>query len=310
MKSRFAIPAALVATCAFAFTASGEQSITLKQAYPLGKKIHQTIELTQKMKMEGIPGAPGGDAGMNMTNKIDMGMSFDVQKHGEGKKSVIAYDKMAMALDAGVFKQSFDSDDDGSPFAGLVGKKITVIYDKDEQVESVEGLDELLEGAGTDPTAGMLIQQMLSEEQVKQTMNQGLLQDVPDKELKIGDKWDFDMTTPLPQGGGKIVVKGTYTVKKFETFEEHPCVVIRMDGKLETEGKQKMNIQGQQMDMEFKDSTFEGDIYFDNKLGLPRKTDMLTKMKMSMALGDIAPDITMDMNMTMISKISKIEDSK
>ena len=62
--------------------------------------------------------------------------------------------------------------------------------------------------------------------------------------------------------------------------------------------------------MEFKDSQFEADIYFDNKLGLPRKTDMLMMMNIAMSMPALGMDMTMDMNMTMTSKVTKVEDSK
>ena len=306
MKTRFVISTALLATFAFTLSASAEEkSIKLKQGFPVDKKIHQSIVMNQKMKMGGVPGAPDG-GGMNMTNKITMDMSMDVKKHGEDqKKAVMKYEKMAMLMDAGIFKQEFSSDDDqpGNPFSQIVGKAITLIYDKDDQVQSVEGMDDLVGGAAAQPGVGEMLKQIFSEEQMKQTMNQGLLQMIPDRPLKVGDHWDYTMETPMPQGMGKMTVAGKYTLKRFDEYEGNQCAVIGMEGRLESEGKNVMEVQGQQIEMEFGDSKFEGDIYFDNELGLPRKSDMLTKIKMTM--GVAGQNMTMDMNMTMINKITK-----
>ena len=310
MKMKLAIPTMLMATMACTMLpAAAQESIKLNQAFPVGKKIHQSMVMNQKMKMGGIPGAPEGQ-GMNMTNKITMDMSMDIKKHGaDQKKAVVKYERMAMSMDAGIIKQEFDSDsDDGNPFTAIAGKEITLIFDKDDKVVEVEGADQLLGDAAAQPGIGDMLGQFMSEEQLKEMMSQGLLQNVPEKELKIGDFWEYDMETPMPQGMGKLKVTGKYTLKRFDKYEGHPCAVIAMEGSLKSEGKSKMNMQGQEIEMEFKDSKFEGDIFFDNKLGLPRKSDMLTKMKMEM--GILGQSMSMDMNMTMISKITKIEDGK
>lgn len=311
MKLRFTEPTTLLTALAVALTAAlaqGQDTITLNQALPVGKKIHQSMEMNQKMKMGGIPGAPEGQ-GMNMTNQIGMDMSMDVKKDGEGKKAVVKYERMRMLIDAGVFKQEFDSNaDDGNPFTAIVGKEMTLVYDKDDELQSVEGVDELLGDAAAQPGAGQMLQQLFSKEQMEQMVNQSMLHDLPDGEIKVGDKWDFKMEQPMPQGMGKLTVTGNYTLKRFEDLDGIPCAVIAMEGKFESEGKSKMNMNGQEIEMEFTDSKFEGDIYFDNKLGLPRKSDMLTKMKMKMGL--LGQTMTMDMNMTMINKVTKVEDSK
>ena len=240
MKHTYAISTALVASFAFAFSAAAEEkSILLKQSLPVGKKIHQLTEMNQKMKMGGIPGAPDG-GGMNMTNKIDMGMTMDISKAGEGKKAVIEYGNMKMAMDAGIFKQEFDSKDPGNPFSAIAGKKLTVIYDKDDNIEKVEGVDELLGDAAAQPGIGDMLKGIFSEDQIENMVKQGLLQMVPKKSIKIGDSWPYTMETPMPQGGGTLKVKGTYTLKKFEDLEGHPCAVIAMKGALETDGKTKM----------------------------------------------------------------------
>lgn len=312
MKLRLAIPPALLATLAATMLpAAGQDSIKLKQSLPVGKKIHQSMVMNQKMNMGGIPGAPEGQ-GMKMANKITMDMSMDIKKHGEDKKkAAIKYERMAMSMDAGIIKQEFDSAaKDGNPFTAIAGKEITVIYDKDDKVEEVQGVDGLLGDAAAQPGVGDMLKQFLSEEQMKEMMNQGMLQGVPEdkEEFKIGDFWTYEMETPMPQGMGELQVSGKYTLKRFDKYDGIPCAVFAMEGKLASDGKSKMEMNGQEIEMEFKESKFEGEIYFDNKLGLPRKSDMITRMKMNM--GILGQTMTMDMNMTMINKITKVEDSK
>lgn len=311
MKSRFFIPAtALFASCALTLSATGEEkSITLKQSLPVGKKIYQSMVMNQKMKMAGAPGAPAG--GMNITNKMVMDMSMDITKHEEAKKKmVLKYETLSMNLDAGVFQQEMSSDDKDSAFGNVAGKPITLIYDKDNQVESVEGAEDLIGDADGVPGAGEMLSQLLSEEQLKQTMNQMMVQGIPKTPVKIGDSWTHEMDIPMPQGMGKMKMKGKYTLKKFDKYEGHDCAVLSMEGEIVSDGKTKVEMQGAEMEMEFKDSQFDGDIYFDNKLGLARKTDMITMMKMEIGMASLGLNMSMDMNMTMTAKVTKVEDSK
>ncbi len=311
MKNKFLVPAtAFLATCALTFSVSAEEkTIKLKQTLPVGKTVHQSMVMNQKMKMGGAPGVPAG--GVNITNKMIMGMSMDFKKHeGNKKKMTLKYDELSMALDAGVFKQEFSSKDEDGPFKDIAGKPVTLIYDEKDQVESVEGAEEILGEAANQPGVGDMLKQMLGEEQIKQTMNQMMVQMIPDKVLKIGDSWPYETTVPMPQGMGEMTVKGKYTLKKFDKFEGHDCAVLTMVGSIVSDGKTKIETQGQQVEMEFKDSQFEADIYFDNKLGLPRKTDMLMMMNIAMSMPALGMDMTMDMNMTMTSKVTKVEDSK
>ncbi len=301
MKMKNSLSLMLASMLALTLSANAEQkSVKIKQGYPVGKKIQQSTEINQKMKMEG----PGGQP-MNMNNKISMDMSMDVKKRNEDQTAVvISYDKADMLIDAGIFKQEFSSDsDDGNPFTAIAGKSITMILDKDNQVVEVEGVENLLGDEAEDlgPMAG--IKQLFSSDQLKQTIQQGLLQNVPDKELKVGDSWPYTMEMPAPQGEGKIAVKGSYTLKKFAEFDGHPCAVLSTKGDMtidmEIAGGGKMKVE---------DSDFTGEIYFDNKLGLPRKSDLLTKMAMSMDAG--GQQMKMNMDMTVIQKITKVEDSK
>ncbi|MDA7666113.1 DUF6263 family protein [bacterium] len=312
MKSNFLVPAsAILATCALTFSVSAEEkTIKLKQALPAGKKIHQSMVMNQKMKMGGAPGAPAG--GMNITNKMTIGMSMDINKHEEKKKRMILkYEEISMAVDTGLFpKQEFSSKDPEGPFKGLADHPVTLIYDEKDQIVSVEGADELVDGAENQPVVGEMLKQILGEDQLKQTMNQMMVQMIPDKVLKIGDSWPYEMKVPMPQGMGEMTMKGKYTLKKFEKFEGHDCAVLTMVGGIDSDEKVKMETNGQQVEIEFKDSQFEADIYFDNKLGLTRKTNMLTMMNMAMTIPALGMNMTMDMNMTMTSKVTKVEDSK
>ena len=311
MKSKFLVPAtAFLATCALTLSVSAEEkTIKLKQSLPVGKKVYQSMVINQKMKMGGATGGPEG--GINITNKMTMGMSMVIKKHeGNKKKMILKYDELSVALDAGMFKHEFSSKDEDGPFKDIADKPVTLIYDETDQVESVEGAEEILGEAANQPVVGDMLKQMLGEEQIKQTMNQMMVQMIPDKALKVGDSWPYETTVPMPQGMGEMIMKGKYTLKKFDKFDGHDCAVLTMVGSIVSKGKTKIETQGQQVEMEFKDSEFEADIYFDNKLGLTRKTDMLTMMNIAMSMPALGMDMTMDMNMTMTSKVTTVEDSK
>lgn len=309
MKSIFGITATLLAMLSGTLLPAAEETIHLKQAFPVGKKIYQSTAINQTMNMGGVPGAPR-EQGIDIKNKILMDLSIDIKNHnGDQKKAVVRYEKMSMLIDAGSFKKEFASDaDDGNPFTLMAGKEMAIIYDKEDRVQSVEGIAELFGEASDQSGAGDVFSQMFSQDQVKESINQGLLQVVPDKALRVGESWPYTMETSMPQGMGEMKVAGNYTLKRLDEFEGYPCAVIGMEGKLESDGKGTMELQGKEIELEFGDSTFEGEIYFDNQLGLPRKSDMLTKMKLTMGLEE--QSMLMDMTMTMINKITKVEDNQ
>jgi hypothetical protein len=291
-------------TVALSLTAQAEtKSILLKQSMPIGKRLVQSMTMNQKMNMEGGPQA------IKITNKINMDMSMDVTKHGEDqKKATIKYDKASMLMDMGFMKEEVSSEnDDGNPFTKLVGKSFAVIYDKEDKIVEVKGADDLIgDAADLGPMAS--VAEMFQGDQMKQNLEQGLLQNVPKKALKVGDSWDFEIKINMPNNMGEMVFEGGYTLRKFAEYDGQECAVIAMEGKLEGDGKKEIEMQGQKISMDFKESEIEGEIYFDNKLGLPRKSDTLTKMKMEMAVA--GQEMLMDMTITAINKVTKVEDLK
>lgn len=303
----------LTQTVAAAFTlaaiimpASAEtKSITIKQSMPVGKRIEQSMTLNQKMNMAGGPNGQG----MKMSNKMLMDMSMEISKLGKDqKKAVTKFEKASMNVDMGFAKQEFSSEnDDGNPFTKLVGKSFDIIFDENDEVVDVKGADNLLgDPADLGPMAQMA--EAFNGDQMKQNISQGMLQNVPEKELKIGDSWTFDMTFPMPNNMGDLKFDGTYTIQKFAEYEGNECAVIAMEGTLAGDGAKEIDAGGQKVSMEFKESDFEGEIYFDNKLGLPRKSDTLTKMKMNMTVAGM--EMSMDMTMTQILKVTKVKDLK
>src|SRR5690606_11117613 len=127
-------------------------------------------------------------------------MAITAREEG-GKQATLSYDSAAMKMNMGEIAMDFDSksDDPSNPFKDLIGKELTVIFDAQDEVVSVQGLDGLVGDAGV---AGQMVQQMVNPEQMKNLMSQGMLQGVPNKPVSPGDSWPFSMEIPLPQNMG------------------------------------------------------------------------------------------------------------
>jgi hypothetical protein len=98
----------------------------------------------------------------------------------------------------------------------------------------------------------------------REVMNIFLL---PEKELKVGDKWNDSRTDTADVGTGKMVnsMDVEYTLAGTEVQSGHQCLKITYTGKLSTSGK--MNRMG--MDI-FTEGTGKvaGTLYFDHVKGL------------------------------------------
>ena len=103
-------------------------------------------------------------------------------------------------------------------FNGLIGKNMNVVFAPDGSVKSISGFDAIMEDIQKNIiSANPAIQQMvnaflqsLNEDAMKQTFEQSF-KVYPDKEIKVGDSWDKDIS--YTAAGILNNIKNTYTLK-------------------------------------------------------------------------------------------------
>ncbi len=206
----------------------GEEAVTLKQRFIVGKRYEFGMKMTQTTTMN--IGGKEIDQTMNMAFKHSM----TVSQHEDGKRKRVAmrYGRVAMEMNMGEQKMEFDSDKKDAPAAGplasiggLVGKEFRMLLDENDQVLDVENFDEILNAFSADPVAKKIMGQFLNKDSMKDLLQGSMLRAMPDKPVKPGESWPVTYGTKMGQMGS-MKVEGTYTFNKPVQFDGHACVLI------------------------------------------------------------------------------------
>jgi hypothetical protein len=300
---------------------SGQEAIEIKQEYRVGKRYVQEMKTSQKMKMD-----MGGQK-MDMNTEITVAMTSTVTpgKALDTRMLTITYDRMAMDMDMMGQKVTYDSADKTaaanpmlSSLGQIIGKAISVELGKDNEVISVSGMDKLMGAAGNPMMKGMF-----SDKAMGQMIQQGLLQGLPTKPVKVGDSWDFSQSVELPQIG-TVGATGTYTYTGDVTEDGAKCIKITLSkGKLDMAldgGKKDAKSAGEsspeqdaiaKMGMKLADSSMTGTLVLDPALAFVRKVEMDQNMTISMASpADPTQKMEMPLKQHITMDLIKVEDVK
>jgi len=163
-------------------------------------------------------------------------------------------------------------------YGRVVGSKIRYFLNASNEVERMEGVDELEKrlssGASADASEFSRIQ--FGEDYLKQMMN-GLHRCLPPKAVQPGDTWPFQMEVAMSPLG---TVSMDYTVT-FQSWEQHwnrNCARLEFQSAVKTKPDPNSNQAGTSV------SSFEGTIsgvaWFDPELGMIIETAANNDMKM------------------------------
>ena len=208
--------------------ARGEDAVTLKQRFVVGKRYEFGMKMTQASKVS--------VGGQNMEQTMNMAFrhSMTVTQHEDGKRKrvTIRYGRIAMEMNTAGQKMAFDSDNKestaGNPLAsmaGLVGKEFRILLDENDQMLDVENLEEVLKSVANDPIAGQVLGQFLNKDAMKEMMQGAMLRSMPDHPVKPGDSWPVSYGAKMGQFGS-MKITGTYTFNKPVQHQGHACVLI------------------------------------------------------------------------------------
>lgn len=329
------LPAFILPLLALLFVASpharSEDAITLKQRFVVGKRYEFGMRMAQKTSFS--------VAGQDMEQTMNMALkhSMTVSQHEDGKRKRVSmrYDRVAMEMNMGPQKMSFDSDKKDDPaakgplssMAALVGKEFRLLLDENDQMLDVENLDEITKAFSGDPVAGKMMAQFFTKDSMKELVQGSMLRAMPVHPVKPGASWPVTYGTKMGQMGS-VKVEGTYTYNKPVQHEGHDCALIGTTAKLSMDmdlGKIAGDAAGgnaeaaeviKKMDMKLSDATMTGSITFDKELGMARETEITTSMKMSMTLPPGAqppngnPRITVPIEQKISNTLLSVEDAK
>ncbi len=162
---------------------------------------------------------------------------------------------MVVSADTAVTRSKSPMSDTTMVLTNIIGKRMRITVDKTGKVQTREVIDSVrYEGRG-----------VVGRAPQREVMG---FTNLPDKPVKMGEKWTISRADTLDMMGGKTVTASDieYTLVGSETKLGHDCLKIAFAGKTTTTGK--MSSMGMEMFIEG-DGKTSGTVFFDPKQGLP-----------------------------------------
>jgi hypothetical protein len=295
--------------------------VELKLKWPLGE--HVVYEMTMKMNSEfTVPGQStpmkqemtmGQEYGLTVFKALpDGGHEVEMEflnarmKMGMGGKTMMDYDSRKKS-------SAEKADPVGDIFGKIVGAKIQYFLNASNEVDRLEGINELMQRLSSGPQAAALapLKSMFSDGYFKQMMSQNRF--VPPKPVQPGDTWPVQMEFPMG-GIGTMGLDYKFTFQSWEKHGLRECARLEFEGTIKNKPDldQKANPSG--MSIGNLDGTTSGTSWFDPELGIIIDTTMNQDISMVMNMSmpgkggaGSKQSITNQMNQVMSIKLSSVK---
>lgn len=283
MKKVFTILIALF--CLVCFIGCGRGAVDMKLKYEVGKRYKQRITIAQDQTMN----VGERTMEMSMQQTQDVAMSVLRSREEGGYEIEMEWLSMAMHMNMGLMAISYDSNnpkDANNPLVDsiglLVGSKVTFTLDSSNQIESVTGMDALMNKVMEleDLQAINMFKQMFSDDALKQMMNQGMAQGLPDHAVAVGDTWPYSAEMALGTMG-MIHMKADYRFDRWEEHAGHRCALLTHTGTISMDPAADSNPMGLSMSITEGDST--GKTWFDPVLGQAVEIEAVQNMLLNLS---------------------------
>jgi hypothetical protein len=285
----------LLAFLTFTFPLGAADKVTMRQHWEPGKVYHLESNMDMDMTMPGMPGGGG------QTTTVIQQMDITVSKEPgtDRKLAAMKFAAIKAMINTAGQLMTYDSTDPAmsqpmlqQTFGALLGKSVTVIYDKDDKFVDVIVPDNFLPtplGQGAGPSGKQL------GGMFRESVEFGL----PPQGLAVGETFNLDKKIDMqPMGSISTKMKG-----RFDSIVDHDS---RKHAKLVMEGT--MEIPDLPAEVQAVVSMLPGaKITSETLFDLDRKVVSLntTTTEMKMAAGGRE----MTMKQTMVSKLKSIEDA-
>jgi hypothetical protein len=261
----------------------------LKMKWPLGEHVVQSMDLKQTAEIV-IPNQTNA-----MKQEMTMGQEYGLtvlKENADGGHEVeMEYLSVRMTMSlGGKTMVNYDSaikssDTRANPvdamFQKMIGAKLQYFMNASNQVERIEGIDELTGrlGSGGPGDMSASLKSMFNEGYFKQIMDSSRY--LPSKPVQPGDTWPIQMEIPMGPLG---IMQMDYTVT-FQSWEQHgkrACARLVSQGTIKS--KPDPNAKPAGMTMSISDGNSSGVSWFDPELGMIIDTSMNQDMTMNMTL--------------------------
>jgi hypothetical protein len=261
--------------------------VELKLKWPVGEHIVQDMDMKMNMELS-IPGRPA-PMKQDMNLGQEYGLTVLKETPGGGHEVEMEFLNARMSIAMGGKTMDYDSAkktsaDKANPmadmFGKIVGSKIQYFLDASNEVERIEGVDELENRLSSGSQADGLApfrESMFSKDRFKQMMSANRY--LPPMAVQPGDTWpntqSFEMG-PL----GTMTMDFNSTFQSWEMHGKRNCARIESQGTIKSTPGTNANPTGLSMTITAGD--FTGISWFDPELGITIDTTMNEDMKMVM----------------------------
>jgi hypothetical protein len=274
-----------VLACLFCFFGCGRGAVDMKLKYEVGKRYHQRIIIAQDQTMN------MGERTMDMSMQQTQDVSLSVLRAREegGYEIEMEWRSMAIHMNMGLMAISYDSNnpnDANNPLVDsiglLVGSTVLFTLDASNRIESVSGMESLMKKVMEleDLQAIGMFKQMFSDDALKQMINQGMAQGLPDHAVTVGDTWPYSADMPMGTMG-TIHVKADYRFDGWEEHDGHRCALLTHTGTISMDPSSGSNPMGITMSITEGDSA--GKTWFDPALGQAVEIEATQNMQLNLS---------------------------
>ena len=294
--------------------------VELKLKWAAGERVVQDFDMKQSTEMN-LPGQPGPtkqDVAMgqkyalkvlnqdaNGGHELEMEFLSARMSAAMGGKTVLNYDS---AKPAAADKSNPVAD----VFNKVVGSKIEFFLDASNNVERLEGMDDLVNrlSSGNQDAAASSIKKMFNEGYFKQMMSANWF--LPHKPVQPGDTWPAHMELPMT-GLGTMTLDYNITFKNWEMHGKRNCARLEYDGTIKL--KPEVNPAVNELNLSIPEGSTAGVSWFDPELGIMIDSAMNQDMTMIITLpanpragaGGQGMTLTNQMTQTLNIKLDSVE---
>jgi hypothetical protein len=267
-----------------AAAAGDKQPILLKVKWPVGARYVYRMDMDQHTTNR-LPIFPK-PMEQNVTVAMTYAVSVPKALPDDGRELEMEFLANEMEVKMGdQVLLSFDSKEPSAndaqnallgPFRKMIGSKVHVQVDANGKVEKALDLEDWYKSMGDDKTAQgkALLTQQFNEGFFRQMLDYAHI--FPDKPVRPGDSWPFQME--IPASGGKIKVDAKISFTGWENRQDHRCVRLASKGKFSApEGLQALPLGKMTLD----DGQLNTISWFDPELGAMIEVESTQTMRLA-----------------------------
>ncbi len=270
LMGMFIIPAGL-----FLFGCAESKPIILERTFVDGRTFYVERSEVTTQKISGIPAFAKEEKETQL-----FGALFTTAANPDGSNTVtITFDRAKYLVEDDEGIQEFDTDnpdfEEAAPQLGailnpMIGESITVKYDKDNQVASFTGMNELV--AKIDKSVGWSMRwddmkRKFNDTQGKIQWAENPIAPLSSREAVIGDTWEKSYSFAVEHMGAMVIDK-TFTVTGINKTGDHPLVEITTAMHLYNKTETESAGSGDENKGPKIEGNFKGTCIFDSELGL------------------------------------------